>query len=163
MPPRDSLIANLWRNLVDFWPFRERDVNELMYDCVEYGRPTDKQKLVALLMNAELFSPVFSGPPDLPNGTRDTVSPGGSIRLTSVRVGEWVCVPFYTDRSKAPQHLRLISMTGEEAMRMVLKMEAGGISIQNNKKSPSCYTLSAQGIREVLASISTDIGSSHRA
>jgi len=140
---------------VNIWPFKKkRDVNQLMFDCAEYHRPADRRELVALLMRTELFAPACSGLPDLPNGTRHTTGPDDSLQLMMARVGDLSCVAFYTDKSKTPSHLGCISLTGEEAMRMVLKSKADGITIQNNKESPTYFALDAQAIRHALASVS---------
>ena|ERR1051325_1311105 len=134
---------------MSIWPFKkQRDVNQLIFDCAEYSRPADQKELIALLLRTELYAPVVSGAPNLLNGTRYVVGANDSIQLATARLGNLNCVAFFTDRSDTRLQHPSISMTGEEAMRMVLKAKADGIAIQNNKTS--YFGLDAQGIRDAL-------------
>lgn len=134
---------------MNIWPFKkQRDVNQLIFDCAEYRRPADQKELVALLMRTELFAPVLSGAPSLSNGVRHIVSTDDAIQIATARIGSLNCVAFYTDRSDARLSHPCISMSGDEAMRMTLKAKADGIVIQNTKTS--YFGLDAQGIRDVL-------------
>ena len=138
--------------LIGFWPFKkQRDINQLIFDYAEYHRPRDRDELIALLMRTELFAPVISGAPDLPNGTRYVVGANDSIQLMTARLGNLNCVAFFTDQSDTRLQPPFISMTGEEAMRMVLEAKADGIAIQNNKTS--YFGLDAQGIRKALRAV----------
>jgi hypothetical protein len=134
---------------VSIWPFKkQRDVNQLIFDCAEFRRPADQRELIALLLRTELFAPVVSGAPNLPNGSQHVVGAGDSIQLATARLGSLNCVAFFTNRSDARLAHPCASMTGEEAMRMVLKAKADGIMIQNTKTS--YFGLDAQGIRDAL-------------
>jgi len=131
------------------WPFKKkRDVNQLIFDCAEYHRSADMEELIACLMHTELFAAVASGLPVLPNGTRYLVGENDSIKLFTAGIGNLVCVAFYTDRSDVRLRHPCISLTGKEAMEMVLKANADGIAIQNNKNSHCGFD--AQTIREML-------------
>ena len=131
------------------WPFKKkRDINQLIFDCAEYRRAADMQELIACLLHTELFAPVASGLPVLPNGTRYLVGANDSIKLFTARIGNLSCVAFYTDRSDVRLQHPCISLTGEEAMRMILEANADGIGIQNNKTSHCGFD--RQRIREIL-------------
>jgi len=131
------------------WPFkRKRDINQLIFDCAEHRRSADAQELIACLMHTELFAPIASGAPNLPDGTRYVVGANDSIRIFSAQLGNLSCMAFYTDRNDVRVRRPYLSMTGIEAMKMVLKANAGGILIQNNKTA--YFGLDAQGIREAL-------------
>ena len=140
---------------MSIWPFKkQRDVNQLIFDCAEYRRPEDQKELITLLLRTELFAPVVSGAPNLPDGTRHVVGANDSIQLMTARLGNLNCVAFFTDQSDTRLRHPCISMGGEEAMRMVLKAKADGIAIQNNKTS--YFGLDAQGIREALIPKTTE-------
>src|SRR5262245_38529651 len=114
------------------WPFkRKRNINQLIFDYAEHRRSADTQELIACLMHTELFAPIASGAPNLPDGTRYVVSAADSIQVFSVQLGDLRCIAFYTDRSDDRLRGACLSMTGAEAMRMVLKTDADGIVIQN--------------------------------
>jgi len=131
------------------WPFKQnRDVNQLIFDYAEHRRPADLRELIVLLRQTELFAPVVSGAPNAPSGTKYVVSADDAIQLQTARLGNLNCVAFYTDRSDARLQHPCVSMTGEEALSMVLRANADGIAIQNNKTS--YFGLDAQGIREAL-------------
>jgi hypothetical protein len=131
------------------WPFKkERDINQLIFDCAEYKKAADTKQLTECLMRAELFAPVASGAPNVPDGTRYLVGSNDSIQLSTARIGDLNCVAFYTDRNDSRLRRPFISMTGKEAMQMVLKANADGMAIQNNKAS--YFGFNAQGIREAL-------------
>ncbi len=136
---------------MSIWPFKkQRDVNQLIFDCAEYHHPADRKELIAVLMRTELFSPVVSGAPNVPNGTRHVVGANDSIQLATARLGDLNCVAFFADRSDVRLRHPCISMSGEEAMRMVLKARADGIAIQSKT---SYFGLDAQGIRKALGAV----------
>jgi len=131
------------------WPFKQnRDVDQLIFDYAEHRRPADMRELIALLRQTELFAPVVSGAPSVPSGTKYVAGAHDAIQLRTARLGNLNCVAFYTHRSDARLQHPCVSMNGEEAMRMVLKANADGIAIQNNKTS--YFGLDAQGIREAI-------------
>jgi hypothetical protein len=133
------------------WPFtkpkKPRDVNQLIFDCAEYHRPKDTQELIACLMRTELFAAVSDGP-NLPNGTRYLVGPNDKMKVAACKIGNLHCVAFYTDRIDTRLRHPCIGLTGEEVMRMVLKSDADGFVVQNNKNS--YFGLERQGIRDAL-------------
>ena len=65
------------------------------------------------------------------------------------RIGNLKLFGFYTDRNDVRRKHPCISMTGKEPMEMVLKANADGIAIRNNKRSE--IGLTAEGIRAALA------------
>ena len=134
---------------MSIWPFKkQRDVNQLIFDCAEYHHPADRKELIAVLMRTELFSPVVSGAPVV--RTRHDDGAKHSIQPATARLCDLNCVAFLADRSDVRLRHPCISMSGEEAMRMVLKARADGIAIQSKT---SYFGLDAQGIRKALGAV----------
>lgn len=127
---------------------KQRDVDQLIFDCAEYHRPADQKELIALLRSTELFAPVRSAEPKLPIGVSYIVRADDTIQIATARIGSLNCVVFFTNRNDARLSQPCLSMSGDEAMRMALKAKADGIVIQNSKTS--YFGLDAQGIQDAL-------------
>jgi len=106
------------------------------------------RELITLLRHTELFAQVLGGAPNLPNGTQHVVGPNENIQIATGQINGLNPVAFFVDPKDSRLRRPFLSMSGLEAMKMVLKMNADGIVIQNNKNSH--FGLNAQGVREAL-------------
>jgi len=114
----------------------KRDVDQVVFDIAEHGRPRDHRRLFELLRGREMFSPVTSSNVPFVDGRRITVQDGDDIKLTTGRLPNGMsCVVLYVHRHDPRLKSPYIGVTMPEALDMVARSDVDTLLIQGRGES----------------------------